>query len=96
MLRSQDPPGIRCFRPNSRIDIRSARSRLRHIGALRVLVAGFVAELTWSLIGSLAFGLGGQPPPDDAFAWLWLGGAVVLAVITGIAALLGSPPPERP
>ncbi|MDQ1078622.1 hypothetical protein [Pseudoroseomonas cervicalis] len=66
---------------------------LRAAGPARLVGLGFLAELGWAGFGSLGLGLGMRGAEAARWAWPWLGGAVALALLAGLAALLAELPP---
>ena len=81
-------------RSRTRLLAAALRQVLRRVGVAGGVWLGLAADLGWALFGSLVLGLGARPPvTDDATALAWLAGAVLLAIVTGLAAWLAAPEP---
>jgi hypothetical protein len=59
------------------------------------MLLGFLAELGWAFVGSLGLRLGVSASVGLPQVYLWLGGAVMIAALTAVAAILARPPTPK-
>ncbi|MFT8246872.1 hypothetical protein [Roseomonas sp. BN140053] len=64
---------------------RGRRRRHARAGGAAFPLAVVGGELAWALVGSLALGLTGSGRPAPHAPWVWLGGAVAIAVLVPLA-----------